>query len=108
MTIATDKDKLDLGAQGCRHSDGVSNKVKSSASPLPDVKEFDSSIAAVDDIVKALKITGGVILRSFLSAKEIDQIMDDVNPYLDADQPWGDGKVDNDNLKHVLVLIPTL
>ncbi|CRG87157.1 putative protein YJR154W [Talaromyces islandicus] len=62
--------------------------VKSSKSPLPEVKDFDSSVATVEDIVNALKVAGGVIVRNFLGLQEIDHILEDVNPYLDADRPW--------------------
>ncbi|RDW58182.1 hypothetical protein BP6252_13593 [Coleophoma cylindrospora] len=74
---------------GCREFDGTSNPVKSSKSPLPDVKEFECSSATVDDIVSALKITGGVIVRNFLDLEDINRILEDVNPYLEADKPWG-------------------
>jgi hypothetical protein len=77
-----------------RRFDGTSEPVKSSESPLPDVKEFDSSSATVNDVVNALKIAGGVIMRNFLSVEEINRILKDVNPYLEADKPW-DGKQSN-------------
>jgi hypothetical protein len=48
----------------------------------------------VDDIVNALKVSGGVIVHNFLGLQEIDRILEDVNPYLDADKPW-DGKQTN-------------
>jgi hypothetical protein len=65
-----------------------SQETKSSKSALPKVQEFESSSATVDDIVNALKISGGVIVRNFLGLEEIDQILKDLNPYLDADKPW--------------------
>lgn len=74
--------------------DGGSKPVKSSKLPLPEVKEFDSSSATVDDVVNALKIAGGVIVRNFLDMEDIDRILKDVNPYLDSDKPW-DGNQSN-------------
>jgi hypothetical protein len=48
----------------------------------------------VEHIVNALKIAGGVIVRNFLDMEEIDRILKNVNPYLDADMPW-DGNQSN-------------
>lgn len=99
-------DNLDVCPEGCSHSNSKSTEVKSSTSPLPDVQQFDSSVAVVDDVIKALKITGGVILRNFLGTEEIDQILSDVNPHLDADQPWGDGKRSFCDLQTIFMLTP--
>lgn len=74
--------------------------VKSSKSTLPELKEFDSSLATVEDIVNALKIAGGVIVRNLLSLQEIDRILEDVNPFLDADKPW-EGKT-NEPINHAV------
>jgi hypothetical protein len=86
MSPANPVDELDASLNDFGHK-----PVKSSKSPLPEVKEFDSPLATVEDIVNALKIAGGVIVRNFLSLQEIDRILEDVNPYLDSDKPW-DGK----------------
>jgi hypothetical protein len=94
MTSTTFIDEFDACLNGCRTSDGASKPVKSSKSPLPDVKEFHSSSASVEHVVNELKIAGGVILRNFLGMEEIDRILKDVNPYLDADIPW-DGNQSN-------------
>ncbi|OKL56437.1 hypothetical protein UA08_08161 [Talaromyces atroroseus] len=66
----------------------ASKKVQSSKSPIPKVQAFEGSAATVNDIVNALKLAGGVIVRNFLDLKDIDRILKDVNPYLDADKPW--------------------
>jgi hypothetical protein len=86
MSPANPVDELDASLNDFGHK-----PVKSSKSPLPEVKEFDSPLATVEDIVNALKIAGGVIVRNFLSLQEIDRILEDVNRYLDSDKPW-DGK----------------
>ena len=66
-------------------------KIQSSNSPLPTVQVFERSSATVDDIVNALKLAGGVVVRNFLDLEDIDRILGDINPYLDSDKPW-DGK----------------
>ncbi|KAJ5175039.1 uncharacterized protein N7482_000916 [Penicillium canariense] len=86
MAPATNSDVIDAS------SSGPFKQVRSSKSAIPSVQEFEYSTATVNDIVNALKITGGVIVRNFLGREEIDRIMEDVNPYLDADKPWADGK----------------
>lgn len=59
-----------------------------SASPLPTLQELENSTVTVEEAVNTLKVTGGVIIRNFLAVVEIDRIMKDVRPYLDADQSW--------------------
>ena len=69
---------------------GIKGKkeLKTSASPLPIVAEFDSSTVSVDDLVDALKVAGGVVVRGLLTQEELDQIERDVRPWLDQDTPW--------------------
>jgi hypothetical protein len=62
--------------------------LKSSASPLPKVHSFNAATTASDQLVYALKLAGGVIIRNFLSTEDTSQIEADVRPHLDADQPW--------------------
>ncbi|KAF2121339.1 hypothetical protein BDV96DRAFT_594549 [Lophiotrema nucula] len=62
--------------------------VKSSKSPLPEVKEFDAATATIDDLVAALKVAGGVIIRNLLAQDELDNIEKDVRPWLEKDKPW--------------------
>jgi hypothetical protein len=63
-------------------------ELKSSNSPLPEVKEFDASTTTVEELVDALKIAGGVIIRNLLTKAEVDQIEADVRPWLAKDKPW--------------------
>jgi hypothetical protein len=66
----------------------ANKEVKSSKSPLPEVKEFDATTVTVDELVDALKIAGGVIVRNLLTKEELDQIEADVRPWLEKDKPW--------------------
>ncbi|KAL9074149.1 MAG: hypothetical protein Q9157_004497 [Trypethelium eluteriae] len=63
-------------------------ELKSSKSPLPEVKEFDAAKVSVDEVVDALKVAGGVIVRNILTEKELGEIEADVRPWLDEDKPW--------------------
>lgn len=58
---------------------------------MPEVQEFEGASTTVDEVVDALKLAGGVIIRRFIGMQEIEAILNDVKPYLDADKPW-DGK----------------
>lgn len=62
--------------------------LKSSNSALPDVKDFEASTVTINELVDALKIAGGVIVRNLLTQEELDQIEADVRPWLDKDKPW--------------------
>ena len=59
-----------------------------SISPLPEVKKFDATTVTVDEVVDALKVAGGVIVRNMLTMKELNQIEADVRPWLNKDKPW--------------------
>ncbi|OKL57048.1 hypothetical protein UA08_07369 [Talaromyces atroroseus] len=61
---------------------------KSSKSPIPPVLELDASTCTSADLVSALKVAGGVIVRNILTAEEIQQIESDVRPWLEQDKPW--------------------
>ncbi|KAJ9139199.1 Phytanoyl-CoA dioxygenase family protein [Pleurostoma richardsiae] len=61
---------------------------KSSKSPLPPVLEFDAKTCTSAQLVDALKVSGGVIIRNMLAPEEIRQIEADVRPWLDKDVPW--------------------
>lgn len=89
MAPATLIDGLDATTNnGHSKLGGIPRLLKSSKSQLPEVKELDSSSATVADAVDALKVTGGVIVRNFLGSAEINRILEDVNPHLEADKPW--------------------
>jgi hypothetical protein len=66
----------------------INQELKSSKSPLPEVREFDAATATVDELVEALKISGGVFIRNMLTKDEISQIEADVRPWLEKDKPW--------------------
>jgi len=66
----------------------TNKELKNSESPLPEVKEFDAATATVDELVEALKVAGGVVVRNMLIKAEIDQIEADVRPWLEKDKPW--------------------
>ncbi|KAJ9499880.1 hypothetical protein H2202_004870 [Exophiala xenobiotica] len=89
MATATLVDEYNvLSTNGQGKLDRISKPLKSSKSPLPEVAELDSSSATADDVVKCLKVAGGVIVRNLLGSDEINRILEDVIPYLDEDQPW--------------------
>ena len=69
--------------------------VKSSRSPVPKVLELQHSTATREDVVKALKVSGGVIIRGFLSPEQVKQIEQDTRPWLEKDKPWN-GEFDQD------------
>ncbi|KAH0848074.1 hypothetical protein AYO21_03565 [Fonsecaea monophora] len=54
--------------------------------PLP-VPEFQAD-ANPDDVVTALKKSGGVFVRNVLTPEEVQQIESDLRPSLEADKPW--------------------
>ncbi|EXJ86336.1 hypothetical protein A1O3_03287 [Capronia epimyces CBS 606.96] len=61
---------------------------KSSKSPVPPVYEFDARTCTATDLVEALKVSGGVVVRNMLKPEEVAQIDADVRPWLDQDVPW--------------------
>ncbi|KAH8804433.1 phytanoyl-CoA dioxygenase family protein [Xylogone sp. PMI_703] len=67
---------------------GSSQHVQSSASPLPDVKSFHIDTTNTQEVVNALRQTGGCIIKGLVQKQHLDQIESDLRPYLDADQPW--------------------
>lgn len=62
--------------------------LKGPSSSLPPVLEFDAEKCTSDDLVAALKISGGVIIRNFLTTTEVATIEADVRPWLDKDKHW--------------------
>jgi hypothetical protein len=59
--------------------------LKNPSSPLPKVQSFNAATVSTDDLIKALKIAGGAIIRNFLNTDDATQIEHDVRPHLDAD-----------------------
>lgn len=66
--------------------------LKSPDSPLPEVKVFDASTCTVDELVSALKVAGGVVIRGLLNEGELASLEKDTRPWLEKDKPWEDGK----------------
>lgn len=54
---------------------------------LPVVQSFPSS-APPDEVVEAIKLSGGCIIKGLLSNSDIKQIEQDIRPYIEADVPW--------------------
>lgn len=54
---------------------------------LPPVKTFPST-ASVVEVVRAIKLSGGCIIKNILTPKENKQIEHDMRPHIEADKPW--------------------
>ncbi|OAL19556.1 hypothetical protein AYO22_09718 [Fonsecaea multimorphosa] len=67
--------------------------LKSPSSPLPEVKTFHASTCKVDELVSALRVAGGVVLRGLLNEEELASLEKDTRPWLDKDTEWGDGRI---------------
>lgn len=65
--------------------------LKSPESPLPEVKSFDATTCSVEDLVAALRVAGGVVVRGVLNTEELVKLEKDTRPWLDKDEPWGEG-----------------
>ena len=52
----------------------VKKELKSSKSPLPEVKNFDAATVTVEELVDALRVAGGVVIRNMLEKEEVEQI----------------------------------
>ena len=69
----------------------VKKELKSSKSPIPEVKTFDASTVTVEELVVALRVAGGVVIKNMLTKEEVEQIENDVRPWLEKDIPWQNG-----------------
>ncbi|KAJ9644421.1 hypothetical protein H2204_001773 [Knufia peltigerae] len=69
----------------------VDDELKSPASPLPEVKIFNAASATVEDLVEAIRVAGGVVIRNVLDQDELARIERDIRPELEKDTAWGDG-----------------
>jgi hypothetical protein len=63
-------------------------KLRSSASPLPQVQTFIAGTTTTAEVVAALREAGGCIVRGLVQKESLGQIERDLRPHLDADQPW--------------------
>lgn len=50
--------------------------------------EFNAGSAELDEVIKALIQSGGVVLRGLLSTEILDRIENNVRPFINADKPW--------------------
>jgi len=66
-------------------------ELKSSGSPLPEVKAFDAASVTVDELVRVIKVAGGVVIKNMLTVEEVGEIEKDVKPWLEKDKPWANG-----------------
>ncbi|EMF14361.1 uncharacterized protein SEPMUDRAFT_115639 [Sphaerulina musiva SO2202] len=65
--------------------DASATQRKSTKVPAVPVLQNDCE---VEDVVKALKIAGGCIIKNAVAHEHLDQIETDLRPYLNADIPW--------------------
>jgi len=72
-------------------TDDAATHLKSPASPLPEVKVFDAATCSVDELVSALKVAGGLVIRGLLQQDELAHLEKDIRPWLEKDTPWEDG-----------------
>lgn len=52
------------------------------------VDSFDASIATAGEVVSSLARNGGCFLRGFVDRNNLDTMIKEVQPYVDADVPW--------------------
>ncbi|KAI9731230.1 MAG: hypothetical protein M1834_005423 [Cirrosporium novae-zelandiae] len=72
---------------------------------LPQVRALPNNVP-VDEVVDALKVTGGVIIRNLVSHEHLDQIEKNLRPYLEADHEW-EGDFFPKETRRCYSLIPT-
>src|ERR1700761_3148917 len=65
--------------------------LKGPDSPLPEVKIFDAASCSVEELVAALRVAGGVVVRGVLNKDELADLEKDTRPWLEKDNAWGDG-----------------
>jgi hypothetical protein len=58
------------------------------SNPAFQLKEFPASTATKDEVVDALIVDGGCIIRNFVSPSDLATIESDVRPFIDFDKPW--------------------
>jgi len=80
-------------------------ELKSPASPLPEVKTFDAATVTADELVQALRVAGGVVVKNILTKDEVQAIEKDVRPWLEKDKPWTSGSLDHSLLQRARVKI---
>ncbi|OCT52525.1 phytanoyl-CoA dioxygenase family protein [Cladophialophora carrionii] len=65
--------------------------LKGPSSPVPEVKSFDGASCSVEELVAAIRVAGGVVIRGLLNADEIASLEKDTRPWLEQDNAWGEG-----------------
>jgi hypothetical protein len=86
-------------------TNGVSTReeLKSPASPLPEVRIFDAATATVDELVDALRVAGGLVVRNVMDKDELASLERDIRPELEKDTAWADGTFDIDCFPTVMM-----
>jgi hypothetical protein len=74
------------------NDDTKSEELKSPSSPLAEVKTFHASSCNVEDLVSAIRVAGGVVIKDMLNKDEIAELEKDTRPWLEQDTPWGKGQ----------------
>ncbi len=74
--------------------------LKGPDSPLPQVKSFEASTCTVEEVVSALRIAGGVVIRGLLNKGELANLEEDTRPWLEKDNAWGEGGGDGEFFCH--------
>lgn len=52
------------------------------------IGNFDASTATADEVVKSLIENGGCFIRNLIDRETVTEMLNEVQPYLDADVPW--------------------
>jgi hypothetical protein len=72
-------------------SKAVTSELKGPHSPLPNVKSFDSASCTAEEVVSALRVAGGVVVRGVLNKDELARLEADTRLWLEMDREWGEG-----------------
>ncbi|KAI1610594.1 hypothetical protein EDD36DRAFT_444442 [Exophiala viscosa] len=57
----------------------------------PEVPAFHNDSVKLEEVIDALRVAGGCVIRGAVPVKDVNQIEKDVRPWLDADVPWEEG-----------------
>ncbi|EME89570.1 uncharacterized protein MYCFIDRAFT_128824 [Pseudocercospora fijiensis CIRAD86] len=71
---------------------------------LPKVAILDNT-SSVDEVVEALKIAGGCVIKNAVPHEDLDTIQNDLRPLLEADTPW-EGDFFPEQTRRCYALIP--
>lgn len=59
--------------------------------PVPEVPVYDAATATPEEVVKGLIIAGGAVIRNAVPLEDVEQIKEDIQPWIDADYAWEEG-----------------